>query len=217
MANPFITPAALNARIGRPGAPVLLDTRLDVDIAACPVRLPRGRRVTLEACEEWGANISKFEESSTIVTYCHRGGKISQIAAALLRAQGGDAVALQGGIVDWLSGNRPVVAMRDCPQRWLAPLDPTWGEVLCEWLLTRVITDSAAVLRIERDQIATGVKMFDASVLPDDPDLLLEQFDVQNWDVEPLRHGSDRLLRGRLVRGGDPLDLIDDMLAGALV
>ena len=211
MADPMTHPDDLRARLGHPDAPVLIDVRTTADAARDPTCLPGATRLTLAALEA-GAG----PRSGAAVVYCQKGGKISRIAAALLRGRDVEATALAGGHLAWLDQDRPRRDL-DIPARWLASDDPDWASAASEWVLRRLVDGAARVLRIAPDEVPAGCAAWDAAALPDAPSDLarivgLMGFDLTALDVTPDR---SRLMAGRLRRGGDPLDLIDDAFASA--
>ena len=87
------TVGSLAARIGLPGAPAIIDIRVDADYALDPRLIPGSRRLRHDALDTWGA---RYCARSAIVV-CHRGLKLSQGLAALMRCRGLDAIPLEGG------------------------------------------------------------------------------------------------------------------------
>ncbi|SDZ10434.1 Rhodanese-related sulfurtransferase [Jannaschia faecimaris] len=215
MAHLFTSPEILFPALTSPDAPAILDVRTEEDACADPTRLPTARRLTLAEIEE-GAG-----PGGPCVVYCQKGGKISQLAAALLRARGKEACVLTGGHLAWIAANLSTVTL-DLPTRWVMSLDPTLSEVAALWLLRRLIDPSSQALAVARGQIEAACSTWQAEALPQDAETLAASLELSHPVVAQLIFdnalGAERVLRGRLARTGNPeaaLDLIDDLLAGA--
>ncbi|MEM7640966.1 MAG: rhodanese-like domain-containing protein [Pseudomonadota bacterium] len=209
MARHMISAADLFDRLPRPDAPQVLDLRTEDDAAADPTKLPAARRATL-------AQITDGEgPAGPTVVYCQRGGKISQLGAALLRDRGVSAWALAGGHLGWLADGRPVQPL-DLPEgaTWVLRDNPDWTGLCQLWRLRRLVDPTARVLAIAQDQVAVGCQVIEGRSVPTGRDGALA-----DWFPLPAATPTfETLLRGRLARLGDPLaalDLIDDALAGA--
>ena len=215
MAHLFITPDALLPQLTRPDAPALLDVRTEEDARADPSRLPGAHRLTLAEVE-----VGAGPDGPSVV-YCQKGGKISQLAAAMLRDRGIPAQTLIGGHLAWQAASLPTTTL-DLPDRWVMPMDAAPGDIAALWLLRRLISPLAPVLAVERTQVAAAAQVWDATVLPDGAGGLAQFVALSHpvlIDLDAATLASlGRVLRGRLARTGDPataLDLIDDLLAGA--
>ena len=73
-----ITPEALWALLGRPDAPVVLDVRIEADVAADPVLIPSARRLPGLKAASWAGCFAGRE----VVAACAHGHAISQGAVA---------------------------------------------------------------------------------------------------------------------------------------
>ena len=90
-----LTPNRLARLIGTPDAPVLLDLRIDEDFDADPTLIPSAARHDFRAV----AAAAPALHGRRAVLYCHKGLKISEGAAAMLRSEGVRAEILEGGYV----------------------------------------------------------------------------------------------------------------------
>lgn len=91
-----ITPQALKARLGAPGAPVLLDVRQDWETQLC--RLPNAIHIPIEEIE---MRVDELDREDEIVVYCHQGVR-SAAVAEYLRSLGFKRVQnLSGGLDLW--------------------------------------------------------------------------------------------------------------------
>jgi len=91
-----ITPQALKARLGTPGAPLLLDVRQEWETQLA--KLPNAVHIPIEEIEGRTAELNPEDD---IVVYCHQGVR-SAAVAEFLRASGFTSVQnLAGGVDLW--------------------------------------------------------------------------------------------------------------------
>jgi rhodanese-related sulfurtransferase len=91
-----ITPQELKARLGKPGAPTLLDVRQDWETQLC--RLPNAVHIPIEEIE---LRVDELNRDDDIVVYCHQGVR-SAAVAEYLRSLGFKSVQnLAGGLDLW--------------------------------------------------------------------------------------------------------------------
>ena len=102
MAVPRISRDDLKQRLESPAPPIVVDARLKYPYEHSTVKLPGAIRLAP------GGSDPSLSRDREIVVYDSDPHELasSQVAAQLLR-QGYRAVALQGGIVEWLAGNLP--------------------------------------------------------------------------------------------------------------
>ncbi|WGH79088.1 chromate efflux transporter [Jannaschia ovalis] len=162
MARHFTDPHDLDAVLHMPDAPAILDLRTPEDAAADPTRLPAARRLSLAELER-GAG-----PDGPVVVYCQKGGKISQLGAAMLRARGGTATALSGGHLAWCAAGRPVQALEGPGAAWVMPLAPDWPTLCALWVLRRLVDPDVRVLPVAADQCEAGAAVWGAERLPAD-------------------------------------------------
>ena len=101
--TPRLTARALSERLGKPGAPVVVDVRTDAERAggfvAGSVHLPLA---------QWPKRLAEVPAGRPVAVYC-AGGYRSSIAASLLRAAGrADVCDVIGGFGAWLEEELPV-------------------------------------------------------------------------------------------------------------
>ncbi|MEM9795649.1 MAG: rhodanese-like domain-containing protein [Pseudomonadota bacterium] len=212
MDHAFTSPDHLAAMLHRPDAPAILDLRTPQDAATDPTRLPAARRATLAHLTE------RPIPDGPAVVYCQKGGKISQLGAALLRRQGVMATALTGGHLAWAAKGLPVQSLDPIADRWVMRLDPDWAELATLWTLRRLVDPDVPVLPVARDQRDAAATVWAARRLPATPVALAEATGLTHPILSRLDAPAamDAFVRGRLARTGDPeaaLDLIDDWLA----
>ena len=95
--NIQITPAQLSRLVGLPDAPVLLDVRIDEDVAADPRLLPASEHRSHRDVADWAGVYA----GRKVVVICQRGQKLSEGVAAWLRHEGVEAETLAGGFEAW--------------------------------------------------------------------------------------------------------------------
>lgn len=209
MADPFfIAPADLHPILHGRDAPVILDLRDAEDFASDPRLIPCAVLSTLEAIEA-------FRPTGPVICTCQKGGKLSQLAAAGLRARAFDARSLAGGHLDWCEAGLPLVSAAARRARWVMPLDPGWDGIAALWTLRRLVDRTVPVRAVERDWLPKAVEIWDAALLPSEPNALARDFGLAHPLLPRLSGGPDALVAGRLTRT-DPegaLDLVDDWLA----
>src|SRR5688500_12503945 len=91
--------------IGTPLTPVIVDVRTPEDFDADPRLIPGALKRSHQTVSEWG----KAHAGKPVIVVCHHGAKLSEGTAAWLRQLGADAVALEGGFVDWETATLPLV------------------------------------------------------------------------------------------------------------
>jgi rhodanese-related sulfurtransferase len=113
---PRISREDLKQRLESGAAPVLVDARLKYPYEHSTVKLPGAIRVG------HGTSAPTFPRDREIVVYDSDPNELasSSVAADLIR-QGYRAVALKGGISDWLAANLPTET-KEAPKQ--APIEP---------------------------------------------------------------------------------------------
>jgi rhodanese-related sulfurtransferase len=116
VAVPRISKEDLKQRLDSGASPVLIDARLKYPYEHSTVRLPGAIRFTGDG------PTPSIPRDSEVVVYDSDPNELasSHVAAALIR-QGFRAVALKGGIVDWLGANLPTET-KEAPKQ--APPEP---------------------------------------------------------------------------------------------
>jgi rhodanese-related sulfurtransferase len=116
VAVPRISKEDLKARLDSSAPPVVVDARLKYPYEHSTVRLPGALRFTGDA------PAPALPKDREIVVYDSDPNELaSSSVAALLIRQGFKAVALRGGIADWLAANLPTET-KDAPKQ--APPEP---------------------------------------------------------------------------------------------
>ena len=162
MASPNeITPAQLARLIGTPDAPILIDVRIDEDFESTPTVIPGTRRFDFRKMDDLADDLA----GQSVVVLCHKGLKLSQGAAAILRTKGIRAESLQGGYVAWCSADLPTVDPAKLPKTnlWVTRHRPKIDRIACPWLIRRFIDPTAQFLFVEPAQVELVADRFNAT------------------------------------------------------
>jgi len=158
--------------IGTPSAPVIIDVRTQEDFEADPRHIPGALKRSHQAVSEWG---NAYAGKSVIVV-CHHGAKLSEGTAAWLRQLGADAVALEGGFVEWETAKLPLVPQIKIPQRdaegrtiWVTRARPKIDRIACPWLIRRFVDPAAVFLFVAPQEVPAVADRFNATA-----------FDIEN-------------------------------------
>lgn len=145
--------------IGTTDAPVLIDVRLDDDFAADPRLVPTAFRAR-------HADVAALAIGTrSAVVICHRGKKLSEGAAALLRAAGIAAEVLEGGWLAWVAAGLPALPSSLIPARgalWVTRHRPKIDRIACPWLIRRFIDPDARFLFVAPSEVAGVAEHFKA-------------------------------------------------------
>lgn len=150
-----ITPTQLMRQIGLPDAPQLLDLRVPDDIAADPCVIPTS---------QIHAHSAPLPNAARSVLICHRGAKLSQGVAALMRARGQMAEVLEGGMVAWRAATLPVTPLAARPKQslWVTRARPKIDRIACPWLVQRFVDPNAEFLFVPAADVRDVAQRFDA-------------------------------------------------------
>lgn len=167
MASPTeITPPQLARLIGTPDCPVLLDVRIDADFQDDPRLVPGAFRWSHDAADGLAARL----RGARVVVYCQKGLKLSQGAAAVLRAGGVAAETLEGGQVAWCAAGLAMVDAGKVPPRdglgrtvWVTRHRPKIDRIACPWLIRRFVDPGAQFLFVAPSQVLAVAERFAAT------------------------------------------------------
>lgn len=176
-----ITPEQLLRLIGAPDAPELIDFRIDEDVAADPYVIPASRRRSYASLHTAPAG----QRGARVVAICQKGLKLSQGAAAFLRAEGVEATYLEGGTEAWRAQQFPRVPLAAIPANgpdgrslWVTRHRPKIDRIACPWLIRRFIDPGARFLFVAPAEVAA----------------VAERFGAIPFDVEGVRWSHDGAL-----------------------
>lgn len=155
----------LEKRIGLPDSPVILDVRIDEDVAADPTLIPGSIRVPHTDLD--GARTLAGGRST--VVYCQKGLKLSQGVAAFLRNHGINAEALEGGHFAWRDAHLPLIPLTALPEQngggatlWVTRNRPKIDRIACPWLIRRFVDPRAEFLFVPKAHVLGVADKFGA-------------------------------------------------------
>ncbi|NNE81782.1 MAG: sulfurtransferase [Silicimonas sp.] len=205
-----IAPKQLFRLIGTPDAPIIVELRIDEDFDADPRMIPGAVR---HSHKDIDGLLARLPDSARVVALCHKGRKISQGTAALLRNAGHAVETLEGGQVAWTDQGMTTVRFpHDLPRdaegatRWVTRHRPKIDRIACPWLIRRFIDPRAKFLFVPPGDVEDVADRFDA--IPFDIegvrfshrgqnctfDTILEEFSLQAEALDTL---------AQVVRGAD--------------
>ncbi len=181
-----ITPAQLLRRIGTPDCPVIIDVRQDDDFALDPRVIPTAMRHPHTDIESLAPSL----DGKNVVIPCHKGLKLSQGAAAILRLHGITTETLAGGHLAWVAAGLPLIPTNVTPNRnslWVTRHRPKIDRIACPWLIQRFIDPTARFLFVAPSQVNAVAEKFNAIAF-DVPDC--------NWTHKNGECTFDAMIKG---------------------
>lgn len=159
----------LAARLGRAGAPVLVDVRKTSAFDAARRVIAGALRIAPEDIDQGAAKLPRGRE---IVVYCVHGHEVSQAAARSLVAAGLDAAFLEGGIAHWEEEHRPTMSKAPelgspshpgRPSRWITRERPKVDRIACPWLIHRFIDPMAEFFYVPSEMVMDAAQRENAT------------------------------------------------------
>jgi len=161
-----LTAEQLVRRIGMPGAPAVIDVRIDADHARDPRSIPGAIRRDAHAVQAWAADHAGAEA----VIVCQRGQELSEGTAAWLRLLGIRATVLAGGFEAWMAAGGLLVAPVHVPPRdahgrtlWVTRSRPKVDRIACPWLIRRFVDPRAMFLFVAPSEVVAVGDRFGAT------------------------------------------------------
>lgn len=204
-----ITIPQLSRLVGTPDAPVLIDVRIDEDFDDDPRLIPGSFRYSYEEI----AKLSPALQSSRAVVVCQQGKKLSEGAAAVLRAEGVAAETLEGGHFAWRDAGEPLVPAENLPPRnqaghtvWVTRHRPKIDRIACPWLIRRFVDTNAQFLFVAPSEVEAVAERFNATPFDIEGvfwshrgeqctfDIMVEEFSLETEPIKQL---------ATIVRGAD--------------
>jgi len=222
-----ISVAQLSRLVGTPEAPIILDVRIDDDVAADPRSLPASRQRDHRTVAAWAGAYA----GQTVAVVCQRGLKLSQGVAAWLRQAGARAESLDGGFEGWAQSGGLLVRPDHVPARdpqgrtvWVTRTRPKIDRIACPWLLRRFIDPSAVFLFVTPSEVEAVADRFGATPFDIEGVFWSHRDETCTFDVMLEEFGLDSEMLRRLasiVRAADTarLDLAPEaagLLAASL-
>jgi len=203
-----ITPEKLNRILGTPGAPILIDVRVDEDFAADPRLLPGSIRKDYRSVAAWAPSIT-----GPAVIVCQQGKKLSHGIAAHLRHAGTEAEVLEGGFEAWRKAGSMLVVDEKIPSRdgqgrtvWVTRSRPKIDRIACPWLIRRFVDPSAVFLFVPASEVSLVGERFAVTPFDIEDVFWSHRGELCTFDVMIEEFGlrSDPLLHlAKIVRGAD--------------
>ncbi len=204
-----ITVPQLLRLIGTPQAPVIIDVCIDADYQTDPRLIPGSFRHPFTKIEELAPQF----QGERVVIVCQKGKKLSQGAAALLRAKGIETETLQGGIFAWRDAGAPLVPAMAIPgetatggTRWVTRQRPKIDRIACPWLIKRFVDPAATIMFVAPTDVLEVADRFNATPFDIDDVYWSHRGEKCTFDVmiEEFKLGTAPLLQvADIVRGAD--------------
>jgi len=203
-----ITTSQLMRLLGTPAAPTIVDVRRDEDFARDSSLIPTAFR---HPFNQMSLLLPELGESKVTVV-CEDGKALSQGAAAMLRAQGIAAEALEGGKRAWREAGEITIPSAKVPRPqgstkslWVTRQRPKIDRIACPWLIRRFVDARAQFLFVPP-----------ADVLVVAEDLRATPFDVEGvfWSHRGARCTFDTMIE-EFGLDTEPLNRIADVVRGA--
>lgn len=204
-----ITVAQLRRLVGTPNCPPIIDVRIDEDFNANPWLIPTARRHSHDSIDELAPTLC----GQRAVVVCHKGKKLSEGAAALLRNAGVAAEKLVGGAVAWREAGAILIPADNIPQRnrrgqtlWVTRHRPKIDRIACPWLIRRFVDPAAQFLFVSPAEVADVADRFGATPFDTEDGFWSHRGERCTFDtmIEEFALQSDALDRlATIVRGAD--------------
>ncbi|MCX2725761.1 sulfurtransferase/chromate resistance protein [Roseibium salinum] len=204
-----ISVSTLARLVGTPDCPALLDVRIDEDFDDDPRLIPGAIRQPFRNVVDLASELA----GRSVVVYCQKGLKISQGAAALLRAAGIRAEALEGGQFAWRDAGQPMLLADRLPPRdaagrtvWVTRHRPKIDRIACPWLIRRFVDPRAQILFVAASQVHNVAEKFGATPFDVEDAFWSHRGENCTFDtmIEEFGIGNDALARlALIVRGAD--------------
>lgn len=204
-----ISVSQLARLIGTPDAPTLIDVRIDEDFAADPRQIPGAHRQDFRSVAEWAPRYA----GQKLVVSCHKGLKLSQGVAAMLRHTGVEASSLEGGFVGWSEAGELLVKpdrlpLPDASGRmiWVTRARPKVDRIACPWLIRRFVDPKAVFLFVAPAEVEAVAEKFGATAFDIDGVFWSHRGETCTFDTMITEFGltSPTLLRlATIVRAAD--------------
>lgn len=204
-----ITVPQLARLIGTAAMPLILDVRIDEDFALDPAVIPGAVRCHHQQMLNMSAKLG----DRPVVVVCHKGKKLSQGAAAILRSQGVAAETLAGGHVAWRESDELLIPATAIPPSneqgrtvWVTKQRPKIDRMACPWLIRRFVDAQAQFLFVAPSEVLAVAEKFDAIPFDVEDVFWSHRSDNCTFDsmIEEFCLQSDALVRlAAIVRGAD--------------
>jgi rhodanese-related sulfurtransferase len=217
----------LSKIIGTPRAPLLLDVRSTEDFEADPRLIPGAVKVDDRVL----SGLVSCATDNAAIVICQAGHKLSQGAAAWLRAEGCPAEYLEGGFEAWKGSDLPLIRPDKLPPRdaqgrtvWVTRSRPKIDRIACPWLIRRFVDPHAVILFVAPAEVIGVAERYNAAPFDIEDVFWSHRGELCTFDVMLAEFGLSTPALDRLatmVRGADTarLDLAPEaagLLAASL-
>jgi len=214
MASPVhITVAQLAKLIGTHKCPTIVDVRIDEDFDSNPRYIPTAIRCSHQEINQLAIRLGDHNVHRPVIVYCHKGLKLSEGAASILRTKGLQAEVLTGGIEAWREAEFPLVPHHIIPERneqhqtvWVTRLRPKIDRIACPWLIRRFIDPQAQFLYVSSSAVEAVAEKFNGTAFDIEGVFWSHRGEKCTFDtmLEEFELHSDALSRlATMVRGAD--------------
>lgn len=175
-----ITVSQLARLIGTPDCPKIIDVSIDEDFNADPYLIPTATRHPFSEIETLVEKLGNL----AVIVVCQKGLKLSEGAAAILRASGVNAKSLEGGNYGWRDArmgrvpSEAIPSITNATTLWVTRHRPKIDRIACPWLIRRFIDTHAKFLFVSPSQVTAVAERYKAT-----------PFDVEGV---PLSHHGDQ-------------------------
>jgi len=204
-----ITVPQLSRLVGLPRSPMIVDVRIDEDVAADPRLLPGASRRPFQQVSAWAPQLA----GKSVIVVCQKGLKLSQGVAARMRSEGIDAQTLEGGFEAWRGAKELLVRADKLPTRdergrtvWVTRARPKIDRIACPWLIRRFVDPGAVLLFVAPSEVTAVAERFNATPFDIEGVFWSHRGDTCTFDtmIEVLDLKSPALVQlARIVRGAD--------------
>lgn len=161
-----ITVSQLARLIGTPDCPILIDVCIDEDFNEDPRLIPGAFRHPFTKVLDLVDRLV----GKRVIIICQKGKKISEGAAALLRANGVKAENVAGGNYAWRDAGLPFVPANSLPPKdqsgsmlFVTRHRPKIDRIACPWLVRRFIDPTAQFLFVAPAEVEAVAEKFNAT------------------------------------------------------
>jgi rhodanese-related sulfurtransferase len=210
-----ISPRELWNTIGTADTPQIADVRRRDIFDTAQGVLPGASWHAAADVMRWGRELDR---ARSVVVACTAGHELSQSAVAQLRADGLEAMVLEGGYVAWMEAHLPLVTKatldRLAPRRpslWVTRRRPKIDRVACPWLIRRFIDRDAVFLYVAQSEVLAVAERFGATPFDIDGVFWSHRGEACTFDVMLKEFGlqSDVLDRLALIVRAADTDRLD--------
>ncbi len=204
-----ITVSQLARLIGTPEAPTLVDICIAEDFEADQRFVPTAFRHPFRDIAALAPRLAQRK----VVIVCQKGLKLSQGAAAVLRAHGIHAENLEGGNFAWRDAGEPLVPAAKIPRRnadghtvWVTRHRPKIDRMACPWLIRRFVDPTAQFLFVSPAEVLNVADRFDATPFDIEDVFWSHRGECCTFDtmIEEFGLETEPLLRlATIIRGAD--------------